>query len=65
MNIEKFVISSTEPKSTNVGWIKPMSDQTAQLLIYNRGKWTSMSTKIESVGQLLFKQIKDVPNINI
>lgn len=64
MNIEKFVISSTEPKSTNVGWIKPMSDQTTQLLIYNRGKWTSMS-KIESVGQLLFEQIKDVPDINI
>lgn len=62
--VRNLVISSIEPTDTNVGWLKPLPDGNYKLFFFNNG-WTPIliDIKIESVGQLMFQYVQDVPNI--
>lgn len=62
--VRNLLISSTEPTDTNVGWLKPLPDGNYKLFFFNNG-WTPIliDIKIESVGQLMFQYVQDVPNI--
>lgn len=64
--VRNLLISSTEPTDTNVGWLKPLPDGNYKLFFFNNG-WTPIliDIKIESVGQLMFQYVQDVPNIII
>ena len=40
--LNKFIISESQPKLTNVGWIKPIEGTNrCDLLFYNNGEWIS------------------------
>lgn len=40
--LNKFIISESQPKLNNVGWIKPIEGTNrCDLLFYNNGKWIS------------------------
>lgn len=62
--VRNLLISSTEPTDTNVGWLKPLPDGNYKLFFFNNG-WIPIliDIKIESVGQLMFQYVQDVPNI--
>ena len=62
--VRNLVISNIEPSDTNVGWLKPLPDGNYKLFFFNNG-WTPIliDIKIESVGQLMFQYVQDVPNI--
>ena len=64
--VRNLLISSTEPTDTNVGWLKPLPDGNFKLF-FNNGGWTPIliDITIESVGQLAFQYVGDVPDIVI
>lgn len=61
--IRDVIISTTEPSVNNVGWLKPLQNGTFMLLFFVKGKWTPTSQ--ESVGELRFQHIQDIPDIVI
>lgn len=65
--VRNLLISSTEPADTNVGWLKPLPDGNFKLFFFNNGGWTPIliDINIESVGQLIFQYVGDVPDIVI
>lgn len=61
--LNKFIISESQPKLTNVGWIKPIEDTNrCDLLFYNNGEWISegeTSLELEELYKRITKLEKD------
>lgn len=74
--LNKFIISESQPKLTNVGWIKPIEDTNrCDLLFYNNGEWISegetslefedLAEKVNGKQDALTLTVKDNGNIVI
>lgn len=63
--IKDIIISVSEP-SKNVGWLKPLSNGTFILYFFGAKGWTSLSeSQPQSVGELKFQYIQEIPDIVI
>lgn len=74
--LNKFIISESQPKLTNVGWIKPIEGTNrCDLLFYNNGEWISegetslefedLAEKVNGKQDALTLTVKDNGNIVI
>lgn len=61
--IKDIVISVAEP-SKDVGWLKPLPNGTFMLYFFGSKGWTTLlENQPQSVGELRFQFIKEIPDI--